>query len=298
MNSTLKKRFPFFPVILISLLIAAVGIGCGGGGGSAPPPPPPTDQDAQGLYTTNGDGSGTFKDGAIPPNNIVKTLSDIKGMVYGDLPNQKFIFFDVATNVLYEGNITSITLTNFTGTAIVYNDGVMVDNNVAVSGTITSRSSIDMTLAASGDFVGGSIKGLFSSEYDKGATNARAIVLRGNVWQSSLAGTLKMVDTDMRTLNFEVFASNFYDFVGSTVNGSTRCDFLGNLTINNTNNIYILLDETVELATINPPPCGASFTPKYKGFASVLADNAQGQGTEMWYAITNGLHSVFMILTR
>ncbi len=286
MNSTLKKRFPFFPVILISLLIAAVGVGCGGGGGSAPPPPP-TDQDAQGLYTTNGDGSGTFKDGDNP--DIVKTLTDVKGMVYGSLPNQKFIFFDVATNVLYDGNITSITLTNFTGTATVYNDGVMVENNVAVSGTVTSRSSIDMTLAASGDFVGGNVKGLFSSEYDKGATNARILsdaVLPEN---PEFKGSVTMSISGMATSNFEVAANNGYSAVSVAIGPPlSQCNHAGTVALVSSVNIF-----TLTASITNNTNCTISLT-NYTGFASVV--DGAGIDTRLWYAVTNGTNSIFAIL--
>jgi len=294
MKITLIKKFPSLPIIFLSLLIVTTGIGCGGGGSGSPAP---VDQDAQGLYTTNGNGSGTFKNGTNP--DIVKTLTDIKGMVYGDLPNQQFIFFDIGTNVLYKGDITAITLTDFVGTATVYNDGVMVDNNVAVSGTVISRSNISMTLATSGNFSGGSVAGLFSTEYDNPATNARAVVPGGNVWESTTVGSVKMIDDDLLTSTFDVKSNGTYGFFSNTLTGSVRCDFDGLFVSGNTKNIYSVEETTV---VNDPGPClNISLSPpnpNYVRFSSVLADNAQGEGTEMWYAITNGLHSVFAILTR
>jgi len=250
-------------------------------------------QDAQGLYTTNGNGSGTF-------SGTAETLADIKGMVYGDLPNQKFIFFDIATNVLYEGTITSITQTDFVGTAIVYHDGVMVDNAVPVTGTVITRSSIAMALAANGSFEGGAVKGLFNSEYDNPATNARAEanLLKGiDLWKSLTIGSVKMIDADMISTKFEVKADEVYDFITvSFPAGAIRCDISGKFISGNTKNIYTLGDELIEN---KPGPClNISLTPNYTGFASVLADDAQGRGTEMWYAIFNGMHSVFAIFAR
>ena len=294
MNSTLKNRLPSIPVILLSLLIGVIGISCGGGGGgAAPPPPPPTDQDAQGLYTANGNGSGKFKDGTNP--DIVKTLTDIKGMVYGSLPNQKFIFFDIDTNVLYEGVITDITLNDFTGTAVVYNEGVMVDNNVAVSGTVTSRSTIDMTLAASGNFKGGRIKGLFSSAYDNAATSERIGLFIVNSWMSLVEGSVKMTIPGMLTSNFHVKSDDTYTYVSSTFLASVQCYHVGSLTSGAPKNIYPLVGERVTeikgCTIINT-------SPDYVGFASVVAVGSDGKGTEMWYATTNGTYSIFMVLTR
>lgn len=285
MATSTNNHFPSLAIIFISLFIAITGVSCGGGGGSTPPPP--TDQDAQGLYTTNGDGSGTFKDGANP--DIVKTLTDVKGMIYGSLPNQKFIFFDIASNVLYDGTITSITLTAFTGTAVVYNDGVMVDSNVAVSGTITSRSSIDMTLAASGNFVGGSIKGLFSSEYDKGATNARILsdTTPGN---PEFKGAVIMAIPGMTTGNFEVASDNNYNFSSVKTGPTTSCSHIGSVVLATNVNIYTLSEEIT--STFN---CTISLT-NYTGFASVV--DGAGTDTRLWYVVTNGTDSIFAILDK
>ena len=248
-------------------------------------------QDAQGLYTTNGNGTGTF-------SGTAETLTDIKGMVYGDLPSQKFIFFDIATNVLYEGTITSITQTNFVGTAIVYHDGVMVDNAVPVSGTVITRSSISMALAANGLFEGGSIDGLFiSSEsiYDTAATNERILSNIVIPWVGLNPGDIKMLSNNMLTSNFEVFVDDTYSFISVSSPFVTRCDFTGTLTSGNTKNIYVMSNEVVNLS---PGPCSLSDRPDYTGFASVVADDGAGKGTEMWYAITNGTHSVFAILNK
>ncbi|VAW97383.1 hypothetical protein MNBD_GAMMA23-2107 [hydrothermal vent metagenome] len=299
MATRTTNRFPFLAILLMSLFIAAIGVGCGGGGGGTPAPPPNPNQDAQGLYTTDGnDSSAVFKD-ANPLNpDITKPLTDIKGMVYGELPNQDFIFFDIDANVLYQGTITSITLTDFVGTATVYNDGVMVENNVAVTGTVTSSSTIDMTLAASGDFVSGSIKGLFSTAYNNVATNLRVAADVVNPWKTSTTGGVKMVIAGVNTSNFRVAFANT---VGSYTYGSNRanptlvqCQHEGKLTSGAPKNIYPLADEQIT-ATTN---CTITNSPVYTGFASVVAVDGAGIGTEMWYATTNGTNSIFMILAK
>ena len=288
MTTSFKKNLPSLPIIFISLFIAVIAVSCGGGGGGGAPAAPiviSTDQDAQGLYTTNGDGDGTFKSTGNP--DVVEPLTDIKGMVYGDLPNQKFIFFDVTANVLYQGEITTITLTDFVGTATVYHDGVMVDNLVTVSGAVVSRSNISMTLAASGNFAGGTIEGLFLSEYDKGATNARIESLNGT---RKSKGAILMKIPDMTTTNFDVGLepNEEYSFV-SLVNQSL-CFHTGTATSGNSANIYTLL-ETVT----NTTNCTIAST-DYKGFASVV--DGTGTDTRLWYAVTNGTNSIFAILDR
>jgi len=250
-------------------------------------------QDAQGLYISNGDGTGTF-------NGISETLTDVKGMIYGDLPNQKFIFFDIGTNVLYDGVITAITLKDFTGTAVVYHDGLVVDNAVTVTGTVTSRSTISMALAANGKFAGGTIEGLFikpASIYDTAATNARSIGSSALDWKSTSPGSVKMVDSNTYTTNFSVFSNDTYDFItDSTGTGLVvRCDHAGTLISGSTKNIYVMSNEVV---TVPVGPCALTTTPNYSGMASIVADDGAGKGTEMWYATTNGTNSIFMILTR
>jgi len=304
MNSTLTIKLPSLSIIFLSLFIAAVGIGCGGGGGGTPAP---TDEDAQGLYITDGnDSSATFKD-ANPLNpDISKTLTDIKGMIYGELPNQKFIFFDIATNVLYEGNITTITLTDFVGTATVYNDGVMVDNNVTVSGNVTTSSSIDMTLTGSGNFVSGSIKGLFSAAYNNVAAQLRISADVVNPWVSLDAGSVKMAIASMNTSNFIVESNSSttmttvtYTYNSTSAAPLAQCSHSGTLKFDEPKNIHPLSNEKISDAincTIPTLPTDPSTF--FTGFASVIAVDGAGIGTEMWYATTNGTNSIFMILKK
>jgi len=249
-------------------------------------------QDAQGLYTSNGNGTGTF-------SGTTETLTDIKGMVYGDLPNQKFIFFDIATNVLYEGTITSITQTDFVGTAIVYHDGVMVDNAVTVSGTVTSRSKISMELVGSSASFKGSIEGLFSTVYDD-ATSSTRVSQNSRQWASNIFGSAKTAVPNMQANSFSIDVDGSYKKVsqGLTVVATSpsivSCQIKGQLQIGEPKNIYIMSDETMN----DSGGCSLSSSPNYTGFASVVAVNANDEGTEMWYAITNGLQSIFVILTR
>jgi len=260
-------------------------------------PPPPTDQDAQGLYTTNGPVKAIFANPVVEED-----LNQIKGMVYGSLPNQKFIFFDVTSNVLYDGVISAITLTAVTGTATVYHDGVKVSANVAVTGTVTSSSSISLTFATTGDYTGGTIEGLYNSSYDQVATKKRIQAVVVDKWLSgNRAGFTKgsgiiMAISDMETSNFSIsfLVDNSYSYFSNTVTASVQCGHAGTLTIGTPKNIYTLLGETVT-ATTN---CTITNSPVYKGFASIFTVDGAGKGTEMWYASTNGTNSIFAILVR
>ncbi len=306
MTLVFKKPFSVRPIVWVGLLFAVIGVSCGGGGGSAPPPP--TDQDAQGLYTNNGAGSGTFKNMDASGADVVEALADIKGMVSGTLPNQKFIFFDLGSNVLYKGKIQTIKLKAFTGTATVYHDGVMVDNKVKVSGTITTDSSIDMTLAASGNFKGGRIKGLFSTAYNNPATNSRIEANLVQNWESSTVGSVKTAIAGMTLSGFKANIDGTYQLglfsaiaVGSFF---PDCDISGILISGNSKNIYTMNKEVMTDGGISPATIckdatrSMTLTPNYSGFASVITTNASGQGTTLWYAITNGTDSVFFIATR
>ncbi len=251
------------------------------------------DQDAQGLFTRNGDGSGTF-------NGVKKTLTDIKGMVFGALPNQKFIFFDIGTNVLYEGTITAITGIDFIGTATVYNDGVMVDSNVVVNGTVEAESSISMSLEKSnnGDFTGGTIEGLFSDEYFKESTNSRIVSDFPSV--PFFGGPVSLLTPNLVTGNFQVRLNNSY-FFQSLNSPTVQCVHDGTVVVDNTQNsknVYPLINEIISENSRFAPCPTLNNTNNYAGFASALNDNTQGEARELWYAVTNGTYSVFAVLTR
>lgn len=308
MNSTLKKRFPFLPVILLSLLIAAVGVGCGGGGGGTPPPPPPDpNQDASGLYNATGTASFTLvKAGGTVSLNVTK------GMISGN----QFIFFnadisDPDSNILYDGEITSITLTDLVGTADVYQRGQIVASDVAVAGTVNSRSRVQLTFAATpgvvgslaGDFSGGSVDGTFDmAEYDKGASQTTIDSQSNAEW-----GTGNNTDNNVY---MKILGMTTQTFVVSRTDDTYR---LGTFNVGNVNNcfqnggqvaipdaavnIYTVGGDSITTTTI--PSCpDLNGTSGYSGFAAVVDDAIDGQNNGIWYAVTNGTYSIFAILSR
>ncbi len=300
MNSTFKTRLPLFPVMLLSLLIAAVGVGCGGGGGSAPPPPP-ADEDARGIYS--GTGAGTFT--GINANAEV-TLSTVKGMVGPDertsaTDDIRFIFFnadmtDTNSNVLYDGKITLITKTDLVGAADVYQGGEIIASDVAVTGTVVSRSRVQLTLAASGGFLGGSVDANFDSLYDRDATDARIDSQPNEEWGSG--GGLEdvyMVIPDMTgSLVMRDFNDTYRFVTDNDIFAATKtCVHNGTVTIPNASiNVYTLSDSI----TLGAACTSVGGTTGYTGFATVV-DMVNTDDT-MWYAVTNGTYSVFAILNR
>ncbi len=303
MNSSLRKTFPSLPIILLSLLIAAIGIGCGGGGGGTPPPP--ANEDASGIY--NGTGSVTFT--GINTGAAV-SLTDVKGII----SESRFMFFDIGANtvkdpnanVLIDGQITSITQTDLVGTASIYQGGQLVSSGVAVTGTVTGGSQIQLSFASAagvatspaGDFTIGNISGTFDLDYDKGASLSR--IASPNTWATITTDdrNIFMLIPNMKTNSIDMQSSIptiAYDMRYRNPSPSTeRCEQVGSqLEIpNGSTNVYKMTDELISIVSCN------SFTQKtgFTGLASVLGETSNEN--TLWYAVTNGLYSVYTLVKR
>ncbi len=306
MKSSLKKTFPSLPIILLSLLISAVGIGCGGGGGGTPPPP--ANEDASGIY--NGTGSVTFT--GINTGAAV-SLTDVKGII----SEGRFMFFDIGANtvkdpnanVLIDGQITSITQTDLVGTASIYQGGQLVSSGVAVTGTVTGRSNIQLSFASAagvatspaGDFTIGNISGTFDLDYDKGASLprinspdnwARITVDERNVFM--LVPNMKTYAIGMQSsIPSEAYAISYRN--NPSISLSTiRCAQIGSpLDIPNANaNVYKIADYLLPRLNCDTLTQKTGFT----GFASVLGET--GNENTLWYAVTNGLYSIYTLVKR
>jgi len=294
MRTSIQNRLPSLPIIFISLFIAVIAVSCGGGGGAAPAPAPaePTDQDASGIY--NGTGKGAF----IGVNgNAEVSLTTVKGMVNGS----RFIFFnadisDANSNVLFDGTITSITLTNLVGTADVYQGGKIVESDVAVTGVVNGRSSILLTLAASasGNFKGGSVDASFDLLYDRGATNARIDNTLSTGWGRGGIKDVFMIIPNMTTFNFEMrLADDTYQFVTDNPGFTQTCLHVGVVAIpNSAVNLYTVSDSIFAGLGCVPPGTSTGYT----GFSTVV--DVDNQDDTLWYAVTNGTYSVFAILNE
>jgi len=279
MKLTNKVLLPLPFVFLVSLFVIH---GCS----SNTSPPVPTNQDASGIYT--GTGEGTFT-GVNAGNKM--TLAKMKGMVDGS----RFIFFNDDTtdpkfNVLYDGQITSITKTDLVGTAKVYQGGNKISIDVKVTGTVNSRASVVLTLASKGDFQGGTVDGLFikpTAIYDRAASNDRIFtdILNGiPKWK----GVTLMAYANMVTTNFDVDVGGVSRFQTNN-GGPIQCNHKGAIT-DNTKNIY-----TVTETITDGGGCTLIGT-NYDGLISIV--DGTGTDNEMWYAITNGAFSIYGVLGK
>jgi len=302
MKFSLNKQFSSLPVIFLSLLIAAVGISCGGGGGT----PPPANEDASGLY--NGTGSVTFT--GINTGTAV-ALTDVKGIISGG----RFMFFDIGANtvkdpnanVLIDGDITSITKTDLVGSATIYQGGQLVSTGVAVTGTVTTSSKIQLSFAAAtgvatspaGDFTIGNISADFDLDYNKGASLPRISTPTTWVLDRNKPRDVFMLIADMKADKF-TFKTTIpppvekYDFSYSKNVPSATCQNLGSqLDIVNENvNVYKMADGLTAIVNCNVFTQKTGFT----GFASVLGET--GNENTLWYGVTNGLYSIYTVLKR
>lgn len=252
-------------------------------------PPEPTDQNASGIY--NGTGTGAFS--AVNTGTVIP-LGQIKGIVNGS----RFMFFNISTsdankNVLYDGQITSITLTELVGTVDVYQGGNLISLDVPIiTGIVNSRASVKLTFATKGNFLGGTVDATFNLLYDNVAAISTIDTNNGaNNWKTFLPNRIYMPISGMGTGNFDIGNTAIYTI--QTTNLTNTCNHIGQATIVSGVNVYTLA-ETISNTTL----CNLDVpTPNYTGLMSVI-DGMTGNDNEMWYAVTNKTYSVFGVLTR
>jgi len=263
-------------------------------------------QDASGLY--NGSGTVAFVN---VKNKAPLVLKTVKGIIN----KNRFIFFNINAanflkgiqddNVLIDGTITSITKTVLKGTANIYQAGQIVSKKVSVSGIVTERGQISLTLAATtaevgapaGDFLGGSVQGMFDLQYDNTASDAIIDSPANKYWGSNLSPYEYMVIPNMQSGDFNMSPSdNTYENVArdtSNININI-CVFSGVVSIpNNKINIYTLVENKV---FIGKGCAGIGNTLGYTGLASVLS--ITNTNDTLWYAVSNGTYSVYALLDR
>ena len=98
------------------------------------------------VTTRSAEPSGIFTGtGTVNTDVANVNLTDVKGMVY----QERFIFFNEAENVLYDGTITDYDGTDFTASVDVYKDGV-IDSTVAATGVIDNQNTLALTMTGTG----------------------------------------------------------------------------------------------------------------------------------------------------
>lgn len=273
------KLFTGVRIIFSSLIFIGLVVGmqaCGGGGGSTPAP---TDQDASGIYT-----SGTLN---ITSSGVVtNTHSDFVGMIY----NNKFMLFSIDGHILYEGTINSITLKDYSATVSVYKDGVFEENNISVSGTITTESTFTGTLAGGNHAYS---EGNFSVNYDAIYKNVPTFA---RIEGANFTGT-GYSTTDLNTnFGFRETNENLVGFL-SEPGSDPKCTYTSpnsSLTIPTSDrNIYNTSSVSI-LENLNCPIISSG----YSGIATLLNNSVNTTDDKVFVAITNGTNSVFAIATR
>jgi len=228
------------------------------------------------VPVVNEDASGLFKGtGTV---NTSTALADVRGFVHGT----RFMFFDEAASVLYDGQITAITASDLTATVDVYVDGIKVTTtNVGVTGTVTSQSSMSLTLNGTG-FASGTLSLTFDPLYNRGATIAKLVATTPHAWRG--AATTASTFTTIDSFNDETFN-------GSTALGGVSCAYTGTKSIPDASiNIYqlsMIIDDT--------GACDHTGT-GYTGFFAVI-DGIEADDTVL-FSTTNGTNANVSIMTR
>ena len=271
-NNTLARTFG----LLLLLTGGQFLTGCSSSSSSAPvvpPPPPPVDQNPSGLYK---DGTGTF-------NSIA--IADLRAIVH----DNRIIIFSETTNFLIDGTINTVTLNDYTATVDVYSDGVINQQDVAVTGMVTNGSMISGTL--SGTSLGsGNFSLVYDVTYERGATFARVETDTAPSWTSS---SILMFAPNREINNYDVGSlSMAYDFVSDIGFSTERCGHNGTVVIpDSAINIYQLTETIVD----TDPECTVSLT-GYTGFAAVIDGTATDN--TLLHVVTNGTNSEYAVLTR
>ena len=205
------------------------------------------------------------------------SYSDMTGIAY----NNRLMVFSPTANVLYDIVITSVSVTDFTGTVEVYVNGNVLVGNITVSGT-TNESQIQGTFAGGTGFALGSFDILFDTQNNRGATLARIEGVALDQWFGDFYGFVSETG--------KISSSNIGHYIGQDEN-TPVCLHTGDFAIPDSNlNIYIMAHDVEEGITC------AFVTTGYTGFASVIDDI--GTDDKLIYAFANGTLSLFAIMKK
>lgn len=233
--------------------------------------------------TASATGTITNDDDA-EPKGYFTGVANVKGTNFSDMTgiayNNRLMLFSPTANVLYDIDITSVSVTDYTGTVEVYVNGNVLTGSITVSGT-TNESQIQGTFAGGTGFAVGSFDILFDTQNNRGATLAR-IVTSGADWAGDVYGFVT------ETGRFSSDVAGHY--IGIDEN-TPSCRYIGDFVIPDaTINIYPM-DHDV----INNDSC-FFIAEGHTGFASVI-DNI-GTDDKLVYAFANGTLSLFAIMGR
>ncbi|MDX2504409.1 MAG: Calx-beta domain-containing protein [Gammaproteobacteria bacterium] len=209
------------------------------------------------------------------------SYSDMTGIAY----NNRLMVFSPAANVLYDIAITSISVTDFSGTVNVYVSGNNTLEAVTVTGT-TNESRIQATFAGGTGLAVGSFDILFDTQNNRGATLARVSTVTSPVWEGNFFG----IDVDTGS-----FASNVLGQYSSADDTVERCGASGTFVLPDSSlNIYQLSHDVVD-STIGT--CFTTYESSgHTGFASVIDNVTTDDG--LIYAFTNSTFALFAVVSH
>ena len=258
---------------------------CGGGGGTPTP-----DQDASGLYK-NGTAS-------LAGGNLL--LNDLRAFVH----DGRVIAFSVTGHLMFDGTITNITGDEYTASVDVYENGVMTQPAVAVTGMVTSQSQITGTISGTGN-ANGTFTLVFDLAYDDGASIDK-ISSRPEDWVGEMLAVYSFLgDSLVDAMAVDDIGGGMFETSISVQDSSSTltdsCLFVGDTIVPDVNiNIYQLSFDipgsTYNTTRCTPTGLTVDDTKKYTGFAAMLGET--GSDRDILVGITDGEHSIFGLLTH
>lgn len=290
MNNTSTQspfnRFSFLVAAFLGLFLMVGLAGCGGGGGgSSSDDVVIDDDDVVVIVTPDQEASGLYKDGIADLDGSALMLNDLRGFVH----EGRVIIFSATSNLLFDGTVTAITGDEYTATVDVYENGIKTQTAVAVTGMVTSQSQISGTISGTGN-ASGTFTLTFDLAYDRGATADR---IDTEITSAPWGGPVKMSIVGVDTDNFDTFSNaTGYDFRSGKGDPLTTCIHVGSISITNPAvNIFSMQESITDKFE-----CVSLVSASYSGFAAVV----DGTGTDdmLLYAVIDGTHSVFAVLTR
>ena len=215
--------------------------------------------------------------------------------------------FSITGHVLFDGQLSAVVGSGYTGTVNVYESGIKTQSNVTVTGTVTSRSLITGTFGITGTGVAsGGFSLTFDAAYNTAATVARLRGASQTDWDGDLLTTFSLVDDTTNKDRVTATSSSGSDTITAlTINNSSTaikgCFFEGVYSTAAVN-VYAVTQDLLSSETFNVDNCdlpldneGVLYT-QYTGFASVLSESATD--SDLLYAITNGDYAVFGLVVK
>ena len=263
LNSTRLIYLPKMLAVLLALAALALS-GCFHSDDDDPAPVP--NANPTGYYTNSG-----FVDVKAADNTTQRLVQDVQGMV---ADGQLMILSD-EQNLAYIGTFT-VSGNDFSGSVTVYEAGVMVQEDVPVTGMITATSKITGTLGGIGV-----ANGIFQLDYaaDNEAVNLEMLE-RDFSWKP-------VVNQNIPSLNLKSItapdpAFNF-NSSGTGSNVFEGCAYRGRMEPIADTHLYTV---SVTMSSCDGQGTGVDAVPKYTGLASVRGTNPD----RFVLVLTNGIY--------